>query len=155
MSDNLGFDPNLKKAAKEIKAIMRKHNIGGSISLVSKTHSEFLYHIPPWVAIKITADGRGASIKINSEIYPDRDKKMQVAEDTAHFIMANQHTLDNLSGQNNVIGNLLREAWDIVTEESKFTPHVEGVTTEEGLKTPSMDNIESFDKHKAERDDNG
>lgn len=44
-------DPVLKQAMAEIRAIMNHHDIGGAVTLVSPTHSEFYYHLTPsWSA---------------------------------------------------------------------------------------------------------
>lgn len=44
----LPYDPVCKEAMAEIQAIVRKHNLGASIHLVSPTHSEYAYELPPW-----------------------------------------------------------------------------------------------------------
>jgi hypothetical protein len=38
-------DPKLKEAAEEIKAILNKHDIMGSMLLVSPSHVEYLFHL--------------------------------------------------------------------------------------------------------------
>ena len=41
----LPYDPDLKEAMLKIEEIMDEYKIGGSITLASKTHSEFLYYL--------------------------------------------------------------------------------------------------------------
>jgi len=63
MSNELPYDPKLKEAMAEIKVILKKHDIAGAVSLVSETHSEYLYDFPSWSGIKLTGDGLKMDIK--------------------------------------------------------------------------------------------
>lgn len=46
-------DPKLQKAAAEISAILKKHDIGGYIMLASKTHGEYVLNLPTWSKCQI------------------------------------------------------------------------------------------------------
>jgi hypothetical protein len=150
--DDIGFDPTLKKAVKEIKAIMRRHNIGGSMALVSKTHSEFAMHIPNWTGIKINLDKGYATIKINAETFPDTDVRCAVADNTVHFCFSTDKCLGTLTNINLHLKQQLSNAFDITEGYGEFTPHVEGVTTEDGLIEPdNTKNVSSIDQKRAKR----
>lgn len=49
---NSNIDPRLKAALKEIERVMDKHDCGGIISLHSRTHTEFKFHVPNWALFR-------------------------------------------------------------------------------------------------------
>lgn len=51
-----GYDPKLKVAAKEIRAVLEKHQVAGSISLASDTHAETCIYFPRWSMIQIKGE---------------------------------------------------------------------------------------------------
>lgn len=64
-------DPKLKAALKEIEKVMDRYNCGGIISLHSKTHTEFKFHLPRWALFRfITGDKPGIHIKHRGETNP-------------------------------------------------------------------------------------
>lgn len=53
------FDPKLRLAMEEIKAVLRRHDLLGFINIASKTHSEFLLHMEaPWSVVRIEPPGK-------------------------------------------------------------------------------------------------
>lgn len=55
-----GYDPRLKIAAKEIRNILEKHQVAGSINLASDTHGEVCMYFPRWSLVQL----QGNSIHI-------------------------------------------------------------------------------------------
>lgn len=51
------YDPKLKEAMAEMKAVMMKHDIAGAIILVSRTDSEHQIHFPTWSAAQGSLKG--------------------------------------------------------------------------------------------------
>lgn len=79
-------DPKLKEAMAEIKAICRKHDIAGYISLVSTTHSEFGLEVTPSWSCAYWED-KNATLRFRAkqkELGKDRAK--QLIELTCHMI---------------------------------------------------------------------
>lgn len=60
------YDPRLREAMDEIKYVMKKHDIGGYISLHSKSHSEFqlAIDIPTWSIARFIREGAGVHLKL-------------------------------------------------------------------------------------------
>lgn len=56
MSD---FDFRLKAALKEIEKVLDKYELGGLISLHSKTHAEYRFVVPAWAVFKIEYNDKG------------------------------------------------------------------------------------------------
>lgn len=66
----LGYDPKLKQAAAEMRNILKKYDISAFVSLTSKTHSEFVFHLPTWSGVQFEEDANGHTqfrIKIKKE----------------------------------------------------------------------------------------
>ena len=77
------YDPKLKEAMAEIAAIMRKHDIGGYVQLVSQTHSEFRYELSPsWSAMQ-KIDG-GVRFKVDTKEVGQAEGR-KLAEETLHL----------------------------------------------------------------------
>src|SRR3990167_2276574 len=87
----LGFDPNLKDAAEEIKKIMQKYDIGGHITLVSPTHSEFMYAITPsWSCARFERlpNGEvGIRFTATEKRYGCKETSRKYQENTAHLLL--------------------------------------------------------------------
>ena len=89
------FDPVLRVAMKKIQEILKKYDIGGTILLNSITHSEYLYHFPPWTAIRFDKDG--LRIKSKTEDYDSRDSQEAVLEITVGMVAnSRDHFLQSL-----------------------------------------------------------
>jgi hypothetical protein len=78
-------DPRLKDAMIAIKKILTTFDIGASIALVSKSHSEWLYHMPEWSCVKLQDDG-GVRIKSHHADYPSKDAQKEHLEVSVHVI---------------------------------------------------------------------
>ena len=81
---NTPHDPKLKKAMEEIKPILEKYGVGAAITLVSKTHSEYLYKLPKWSCVAIT--DRGFSIYSKKEDYDSVEHQHEIVETTTALI---------------------------------------------------------------------
>lgn len=76
------YDPKLKKAMEEIKAILKNYDIGGAITLVSKTHSEYLYDLPTWSCVAFT--DRGLSIYSQERHFKSKNEQKENQEVSFH-----------------------------------------------------------------------
>lgn len=85
MSDH---DEKLKIAAAEIKMIMRKHSIGGFVSLVSKSHAEFVLEFPEWSCAQFTDVKDGVRLKCKSENFESSEHQRVALEETMHLILS-------------------------------------------------------------------
>ena len=118
------FDPELKEAALEIQAILKKYNIAGQVILVSKTHAEFVNYIAPpdgpdWSAL--IREENGVRVKINAKTGGPFERVK--AEATVHMA----HQIRDISFRAVVtfsaICDVMHENMDIVEFPSKMTPH--------------------------------
>ena len=112
----MNYDPVLKKAMLEIEAILRKHDIGGVVSLTSKTHGEYLFVLDPsWTIIKQIPEEMGTKLHLRSmrKEFPSDEAQRKANELTAHLIFSQRdiaaHTLKQLGH----IEDMLKSKWTI------------------------------------------
>lgn len=120
------YDPKLKEAAAEIKAILNKHDIAGYISLMSESHSEFLMEIdPPWSCVQWEDKSNGKlRIKASKEMYGD--KQDHVISSTAHMIFQMRDLCAQGFSFSEALTKKLEENLEIEHKPfANFTPHRE------------------------------
>lgn len=84
---DIKYDPRLKEAMAEIRAICRKHDIASYVALVSKTHSEFGLEVTPTWSAAYWEDKNEGKLRFRvkqAEVGKDRAK--QLIELTCHMI---------------------------------------------------------------------
>lgn len=79
------YSPKLKKAAEEMKAIIKKYDIAASIVLHTPGNSEFILEITPsYSCAKLNHDN--IHFKAKKEDFNDELKRQQVISDTANMM---------------------------------------------------------------------
>lgn len=93
----MNYSPKLKIAMGEIKAILKKHEIGGFVIIHTPGFSEYLNHInPPYSCAKM-ANG-GFEVRLKADEVGGPEKARQIAQDTLNMIshftnLIGQHAL--------------------------------------------------------------
>lgn len=64
MTTQKPYDPNLRDAAREIRAILSRRKIGGTYTLSSKTHSEFGDFPPEWCTVKYGIEKQAVRVRL-------------------------------------------------------------------------------------------
>jgi len=83
----MSYDPKLKEALAEIRAICTKHDIAGYIALISQTHGEFGLEVTPsWSCAKWEDKSEGVLRMRIKESEVGKEKADTLAENTAHMI---------------------------------------------------------------------
>ena len=91
-------DPRLKKAMAEIRALCRRYDLGGQITLVSKSHAEFAYFFPTWSVVQPEKGPEGQEgIRVRSfkEYYPSAEAQQKAMEESLHCL----YQIRDLAGQ--------------------------------------------------------
>lgn len=112
----MNFDPILKKAALEIQEIMQKYEIGGFVSLTSKTHGEFVTVLnPPWSVIKQTKENGSINIRVlsRSQDFKSREEQRIANDLTAHLVFSQADMALNLLKTLDYLKTKLNEAWNV------------------------------------------
>ncbi len=94
MKNKQSFDPKLKEAAEEIKAVLRKYDCNGSMLLVSPSHSEYVFHIDSsWSLMKFDFGPDGPRdgkyyirFRSKKEDFPSKEAQHVATESTIHFV---------------------------------------------------------------------
>ena len=52
------FDPNLRLAIEDVKAVLKRHKVAGFVLLGSETHQEFIFEVDaPWNLLQVERSG--------------------------------------------------------------------------------------------------
>lgn len=84
-------DSNLKAAMEEIKAVLKKHDCAGLVTLASPSHTEYLYGISPsWSCAWLQPMPDGFAIRIRSKLkdYPSKEAQKKSVEATTGMFLA-------------------------------------------------------------------
>ena len=120
----MNHDEKLKEAMESIKKILRDYEIAGSVVLVSKTHSEFLYEFPVWSAIQWNEDRDGLRLTSRKRDFKTEEEWRENLQQSVHIIAQNR----DLAGQSFIVFNdtfeRLEEQMEIMHKPfSGFEPH--------------------------------
>jgi hypothetical protein len=109
MEETASFDPNLKDAMEEIKDLLKRYDIGGYVSLVSPTHSEFLLVISPlWSCAHFETLPNGerqVRFRATEKQYGSKEARDKAIEVTTHLFMQ----IRDLGGQAFMFGDMMHD----------------------------------------------
>jgi len=121
---NLPYDPDLKEAMEKIKAILDEYQIGGSITLASRSHSEFLYHFPEWSVAQFNKSKDGIDFRSKAEDFESKEQQDQDTEASVHLLCAIRDISAQTFGNFDNVLQDLGKHMDISHKPfSGFTPH--------------------------------
>ena len=107
------YSPKLKKAAEQIKAILKEHDIAGVVILHTPGHSEYLYQISPSYSI---AKIEGNELRLRSTHITDMEEKVQKVTDTANMFVCLTDVGDMLHSFNQQALRLMKKHIEIVEQ---------------------------------------
>jgi hypothetical protein len=82
MSDN---EKKYWECVLEIEAVLKKHDMAGAITVISKERAAFKYHFPTWSCIILSETE--LRFRSKREDYPSREAQHQAAELSTHIIL--------------------------------------------------------------------
>ncbi len=118
----MNYSPKLKKAAEEIKAILKAYDIAASVVLHCPGHSEFILEITPtYSCAKLNHDH--IHFKAKKADFNDELKRQQTISDTANMM----NLLSEVTGKNAMVLMQVSEQFDKIVGadhgDSTFTSH--------------------------------
>lgn len=121
------YDPKLKEAAAEIKAILKKHDIGGYVTLMSETHAEFVMEITPTWSCAYWEDRDEGMLRFKAKTKElGKEKAQKLVEGTCHMIFQMRDLCAQGFSHAEKMCGLLSTQVDIEHKPfSNFTPHRE------------------------------
>ena len=79
------YDPKLREAAEDFRALCKKYDCMGTVCFVSKTHAEFATEISPsWSVMHF--EEMGVRFKSKRADFPSKEVQHEVTEATVHGI---------------------------------------------------------------------
>lgn len=120
MSNDISRD-----AMAEIIGVLKKYDLAGAVTIVSKERAAFKYHFPTWSAAQICEASAGISIRLSPkrEDYVSREEQRKVAELTAHIIYQMRDVAVNTVGVCGAVAETMEKAWDVKhTPRADFDP---------------------------------
>lgn len=116
------YSPKLKKAAEEIKAILKKHDIAASVVLHTPGFSEFILEITPSYSCA-TLNHDNIRFKAKKDDFNDELKRHQAIQDTANMM----NLLSDTTAKNAMMLINVSEQFDEIIGaehgDSNFTSH--------------------------------
>ena len=116
-----GHDKPYRDCMAEIICVLKKYDMAGAITVVSKERSMFKYHFPTWTCVLLGE----TSVRLRSkkEDYPSREAQRQAAELTAHVIMQMRDCAINTVGLTEHLGKIMTDKWGMEhTPNADFDP---------------------------------
>lgn len=118
---SIKYDPKLKEAMAKISGILDEYDIGASIALCSKSHSEFLYHFPKWSLAQFNEKKDGVRIKAKSS-----NNDQSALEVTTHLIcQIRDIAIQTYGAYEGIIKELEKHIEIDHKSYSNFSPHFE------------------------------
>ena len=120
-----GFDPHLKAAMEEVKAILDKYQCGAYVVLQSPFFSEFLIHFPTWGCIAlIDAGDNNTEVRVYAkrEQFPSREAQKAHLEASAGMILHLDTVLTQHANQFRQLGKMLGAHFDIDHADELYRP---------------------------------
>jgi hypothetical protein len=105
----------------EIIGILKKYDMAGAVTVVSKERSMFKYHFPTWTAVLLGEDH--VRLRLKGADYPSAEAAREAATLTAHVIMQMRDIAANTLGLTEHLGKIMEEKWGMEhTPNADFDP---------------------------------
>ena len=85
-------DPVLRACMAEIKQVMDRHDCGGFVSLASRTHAEYEFHLPKWSVAELVEKGTKDGHKEAAWHIKHRKANAHATDETFHLFLTVRDT---------------------------------------------------------------
>lgn len=112
MTDLPGLPANNKRyrdCMAEIIGVLKKYDMAGAVTVVSKERCMFKYHFPTWTAVDLGETY--VRLRLKAADFPNRDEARRCAELTAHAIMQMGDCATNTLGLVKHLSEIMRDKW--------------------------------------------
>lgn len=107
----------------EIIGVLKKYDMAGAVTVVSKERAMFKYHFPKWTAVELGETS--VHLRLKSSDFPDKAAARQCAELTAHAIMQMGDCASNTLGLVKYLSEVMRDKWGMEHHGGKdFDPEL-------------------------------
>lgn len=118
-----GHDKPYRDCMAEIIGVLKKYDMAGAITVVSKERSMFKYHFPAWTAVQLGETS--VRLRLKSSEFPSKQASRDCAELTAHVIMQMGDCAANTMGLVKHLSEIMRDKWGMEhTPGADFDPEL-------------------------------
>ena len=115
-----------RECVAEIMGVLKKYDMAGAITVISKERAAFRYHFPTWSVVKLQEapdGGLGVRIKSKATDFPSREAQHKANELSAHIVYQMRDIAMNTYGMCVAVGEKMDEHWDVThVSHSDFDP---------------------------------
>ena len=109
-----GDDKKYRECMAEIIGVLKKHDMAGAITVVSKERSMFTYHFPTWTAVEL--EETSVRLRLKSSEFENKKAARDCAELTAHVIMQMGDCAANAMSVVKHLSEIMRDKWGMEHE---------------------------------------
>ncbi len=110
----------------EIIGVLKRYDMAGAITVISKERAAFRYHFPTWSVVKLQeAPDGGLAVRIKSKAadFPSREAQNTANELSAHIVYQMRDIATNTYGMCSMVIDKMSEHWEMQhTSHSDFDP---------------------------------
>jgi hypothetical protein len=110
----------------EIMGVLKKHDMAGAITVISKERAAFRYHFPTWSVVKLQeAPDGGLAVRIKSKAadFPSREAQNTANELSAHIVYQTRDIAMNTYGMCTMVAETMSRTGTVThTPNSDFDP---------------------------------
>ena len=107
----------------EIIGVLKKYDMAGAVTVVSKDRCMFKYHFPKWTAVELGETQ--VRLRLKSSEFPSKEAARECAALTAHAIMQIGDCASNTLGLVKHLSEIMRDKWGMEHEGGKdFDPEL-------------------------------
>ena len=126
MADNAENEASHRECLAEILGVLKKYDMAGAITVISKERAAFRYHFPTWSVVKLQeAPDGGLGIRIRSKAadFQSTEDQQRANELSAHIVYQMRDIATNTYGMCTMVANKMGEYWEVThVANSDFDP---------------------------------
>jgi hypothetical protein len=100
-------DKPYRQCVDEIIEVLKKYDMAGAITVVSKDRAMFKHHFPTWSLVQL--EERGIRFRSKREDFPSAEAQKEATELSAHIVMQTRDIAANTFTVMDKIGKVLEE----------------------------------------------
>lgn len=118
-----GHDKPYRDCMAEIMEVLKKYDMAGAVTVVSKERAMFKYHFPKWTCVDLGETS--VRLRLKTSEFPSRAMARDCAELTAHVIMQMGDCAANTLGLVKYLSEIMHDKWGMEHEGGKdFDPEL-------------------------------
>lgn len=117
-------DKRYRECMAEIIGVLKKYDMAGAITVVSKERAMFKYHFPTWTAVELSETA--VRLRLKTAEFPSREAAWECAKLTAHAVMQMGDIARNTLALTQHLGGMMRDKWGMEHKGGQdFDPEVD------------------------------